>query len=303
MPYLLRSMHEVNDACFVSVIVPAYNAEPYVDATIKSVIAQTYKDWELIVVNDGSTDSTRQILSEYESNSQIRLIHKKNTGVSDSRNCGAKDARGKYFCFLDADDMLLPTCLARRVEVAKDSVALVHNDTEWIDAHGARLGIIKAGLNGNVLDDLLLWERTVIPGPSSMMISREAFSEVGGFDTELSTAADQDFFINVAAKHPVRRIEEVLTLYRLHPKGMHLNIELMQRDHIMVFQKATENKHFRSFWFRQRCFSNLYFVLSGSWWKDGSNKLMGLYFSLRSLTTYPPNISRYINRFLNGNKQ
>ena len=104
-------MHEVNNACFVSVIVPAYNAAPYIDATIKSVIAQTYKDWELIVVNDGSTDSTRQILSEYESNGQIRLIHKENTGVSDSRNCGAKDARGKYFCFLDADDMLLPPAL------------------------------------------------------------------------------------------------------------------------------------------------------------------------------------------------
>jgi glycosyltransferase involved in cell wall biosynthesis len=296
-------MHEVNNSCFVSVIVPVYNAASFIEETIDSVIVQTFKEWELIVVNDGSTDSTRQILNKYESNNQLRFVHKENTGVSDSRNTGARMARGKYICFLDADDILLPTCLERRVEAARDGAALIHNDIEWMDAAGVRLGIVKSGLSGNVLDNLLLWERTVIPGPSSMMVSEAVFSEAGGFDINLSTAADQDFFINVAAKHQVTRIAEVLTLYRVHAKGMHLNISLMQRDHIRVFQKAKSNKHFRSFWFMRRCFSNLYFVLSGSWWGHGNNKWMGLYFSMKALIVYPPNITKYINRFLNGNKQ
>src|SRR5690349_8368887 len=103
----------------ISIIIPVYNAEKYIDETIQYVLKQTFTDWELIVVNDGSTDLTDKILDKYSYNEKIKIFHKKNSGVSDSRNFGAKQAAGKYYCFLDADDLLLENCLQKRIEKIK----------------------------------------------------------------------------------------------------------------------------------------------------------------------------------------
>ena len=272
----------------ISVIIPVYNGQLFIEETIQSVIKQTFKDWELIVVNDGSTDKTSLILNKYSSSQNIKIIHKNNSGVSDSRNKGAEVAEGKYYCFLDADDLLVENCLERRFEKIKHAPnALFHNDIEEIDINGVRRNVIFSGISGMVLDKMLAWKDTTIPGPSSVILSKESFEEVKGFDTELSTAADQDFFIRLAEKHYVERIPEILTLYRIHPNNMHQNIPLMEKDHTLVFVKAAKNKLFKSYTFKQQCFANLYLILAGSWWKEGKNKSRALLFMFKSFLAYP----------------
>lgn len=284
----------------VSVIVPVFNAEKYIRQTIQSVIDQTYIYWELIVVDDGSTDGGPAIMDSMATDNRIKVVHRKNSGVSDSRNHGASLAKGSFFCFLDADDLFLPACLEQRMKLSGDNPSLIHNDMEVIHADGRPSGIQRRGISGDVLEDLLLWEQTVVPGPSAMMVSRSVFEEIGGFDIHLSTAADQDFFIRAATVCTFRRIPEVLTQYRDHPQGMHRQLELMQRDHLQVYRKASHANLFRSFWFKQRCFSNVYFILAGSWWGDGKNIGRALIFLFLCMISYPPNVRRLFQRVLHG---
>ena len=95
----------------ISVIIPVYNGEAFIQRSLNNVIAQTFKDWELIVIDDGSTDSTPQILASYNVYSNIKIIYKKNGGVSSARNIGIDNASGEYVTFIDADDMIEPTYL------------------------------------------------------------------------------------------------------------------------------------------------------------------------------------------------
>lgn len=283
----------------ISVIVPIHNAADFIEETIASVSSQSYEHWELVLVNDGSTDDTSKILNRIKLSQSIRIIHQKeNVGVSISRNVGAKSAKGSYLCFLDADDILHPSCLSVRSKViSKNPKALVHNDIQLIDSKGRLLGVCKYGLEGLVLDDLLLWERTVIPGPSSIIVSREVFENVGGFDAKLSTAADQDFFIRVASMYPVIRIPQVLTNYRIHDKNMHKNIGLMEKDHRLVYHKAIRDKRFRSWPLQRKCISNLYLMLAANWWGDGKSKLRAFYFIFLSLLQYPPVVNKILRLF------
>ncbi len=281
----------------VSIIIPVYNAEKYIDETIQSVIKQTFTDWELIIVNDGSTDKTKDIIGLYGSTKNIKIIQKNNTGVSDSRNVGARNASGLFYCFLDADDLLTPNCLQKRVETATlFPEKLIHNDIEEIDSSGAKRNTIFSGISGNVFEEMLKWQATVIPGPSSIILSKTLFNYVQGFDIGLSTAADQDFFIRVTQKYEALRIPEILTLYRIHPHNMHQNIPLMEKDHIAVFKKAAKNDLFKSFSFKRKCFSNLYLILAGSCWKEGNNKVKAFYYIVKAFISYPPSLIKIFKK-------
>ena len=111
----------------ISVIVPTYNAELFLDETLESVLSQTYENWECIIVNDGSTDNTEKIAKKWcERDTRFRYIYKKNGGLSSARNCGIKESKAKYIAFLDADDILTFDSLEIRINVLiKQDVDLV----------------------------------------------------------------------------------------------------------------------------------------------------------------------------------
>lgn len=117
----------MNDNPLVSIIVPAYNAEPFIDEAVKSVFHQTYANWELIIVNDGSTDGTRVDIDKL-ADPRIRIIHQKNMGVSAARNVGLSMAKGELITFLDADDVLTDDSIERRVDYLKS-----HPDVDVVD--------------------------------------------------------------------------------------------------------------------------------------------------------------------------
>lgn len=284
----------------VSIITPAYNAEPYLRETVRSVQQQTYSDWELIIVNDGSKDGTEKLAQGFTTDPRIKIISQKNAGVSAARNKGIETAKGDYIAFLDADDTWEQDNLEKKIRMLESS------DADWVfsamylgDPQMNRIGIAPIGRDDSILENILLWEGEVVPGPCSNMVLKRKCIDAGlRFDTDLSTAADQDYTLQLAAKFKGKYIEEPLWTYRTLPGSMSRNIKVMEKDHIHVYRKAARNKLFHSFTFRRKCFSNLYMILAGSWWVNGGNKLRGTYFIMRSLISYPPHIIKLLSKLV-----
>ena len=285
----------------VSVIIPVYNAEKYIEDTINSVLDQTYKDWEILLIDDGSTDHSAEIIKQYLDNPEIKYFHKENEGVSLTRNLGIELAKGAYIAFLDADDTWEPKNLEMKMDI------LINNpDVDWVfsdmynmNENKERYGIAASGTDANILEDILRWEREVIPGPCSNIVVRRKCLDTGiRFDPRFTTAADQDFCLQLASQFKGKHIAQPLWSYRIISTSMSRNIKVMEKDHIGVFLKAKKRNLFRSILFRFKCFSNLYLILAGSWWKDGRNKLKGIYYLMLAVITFPPIILKLANKRL-----
>ncbi len=279
----------------VSVIIPAYNAAKYIAETMNSVLQQTYQQLELIIVNDGSTDNTLQILEEFKkSNDCIKIINKSNSGVCDSRNTGAKEAKGNFITFLDSDDVWDTTFLENCISIFETdkSVHAIYTKGQYINEHSEKLDKFIEAKTIRGVSDVLAWKRGFVATPSCTIFRSSVRKDIGDWDANLTTAADQDYFMRIATKYSITAIDKVLFFYRVHDNNMHQNIAVMEKDHVLVFKKAVANKLFKSFWFKQKCFSNLYWILAGSWWKDGQNKLRGFHFIVLALCNNPFSIIR-----------
>lgn len=285
----------------VSVIIPAYNCRAFIAETIKSVVSQTYDQWEVIIVDDGSTDDLSKFIDGViENDSRIRYIRQDNKGVSAARNHGFSKAKGDYVAFLDADDVWLPDNLKMKVQVLEDEgTGLVHSDGAVIDENSSPLGITLEGMEGDVLTPMLLWEGTQIPGPSSVMVRREVLETVGLFDEKLSTAADKDLFIRIAARYKVTRIAQVTWQYRVHNHNMHKNISVMESDMIAVYEKARKAGLFGTKAFERKCYTAMYLVLAASWAGDGRNRRRGFILLMKALRHNPFVIFNVLQRAAN----
>lgn len=282
----------------VSIIIPVYNASKFVAETIKSVVNQNFEDWELIVVDDGSTDSTSTVLEQFSNHTKIEIISVENSGVSQARNFGYDKSKGEYIAYLDSDDVWLENNLELKVRYLEENkdLGLVHSDVEIVDEHSKRTGDILIGKEGDILEDLLLWNGTCVPGPSSILVRRSAIEEVGGFNPELSTAADQEFFFRVSAKYKIGRVPKITSQYRIHSMNMHQNIKKMESDHILTYRLAEKNGLFKSNGFRRKCFSNMYLILAGSWWGDANKNIRTFLFLWKSLILYPLNFGKLLKK-------
>jgi glycosyltransferase involved in cell wall biosynthesis len=274
----------------VTVVIPAYKAEAFIAETIQSVIDQTYTNWELIIIDDGSPDNQKMIIEPFLKDPRIQYYFQENQGVSAARNHGLKIAKGAFIAFLDADDLFYPSNLEKKVDflLKNNEIGLVHAYVQVIDENSIELDEVLIGKQGWVLDDLLIWRAEVIPAPSSILMPTKIAKEIGGWDTNFQTAADQEFFMRIAKQYKIGMVDEFLTYYRELPSSMSTNIPNFEDDHIRVFQKAKENNLFKNKLFELQCFSNLYLIIAGSWWVDGGNKRRAFYFMFLSFIKYPP---------------
>ena len=274
----------------VSIIIPTYKAETYIEQTLTSVLNQDFTDWEAWVIDDGSPDQSGVIAQAMAAkDNRIKYFRQKNAGVSAARNQGFALSQAPYLAFLDADDVWLFDNLSSKLArfEAQPELGLVHSDAQVIDEKGQTTGEIKQGIEGCILDDLLLWEQTCIPAPSSILVKRQALEEVGGFNTSLSNAADFEFFYRIAHRYPIGRIARSTWQYRVHGQNMHQNMQVMEADELRSYALARKNGLFRSAWFRKRCYANMYLILAASWWGN-QNKKRSLYWLFRALLLYPP---------------
>jgi glycosyltransferase involved in cell wall biosynthesis len=280
-----------NKGPLVSVIIPAYNAGAFIKETINSVLAQTYRHWELIVVNDGSGDNTADLVKDLiEKDTRISLISKSNSGVSDTRNKGMEQAKGELIAFLDADDVWLPDNLEKKVStLAKDpSLGFVYSHMWQADKDLQNRTMAPLGKDNNILDDLLMWNGEVIPGPcSNLVIRRKCFEEGVRFDPRLTTIADQNFTVQLAYKYKGRLIPEALWVYRILPGSMSKSLQVMEQDSLATYSIYGKKGYFRSKAFQKKCFANMYLILSGSWLKDGKQPGKAFNYFLKALAQDP----------------
>ena len=273
----------------VSVIIPNYNYAHYLSQAVESVLAQTYANLEIMVVDDGSTDDSEAILRDY--GNRLRWIKMQNQGVAAARNLGASRTTGELIAFLDADDFWLPEKLERQVErfLNDPELGLVHCGVEEIDKEGKHLRFRDDGLEGWVARDMLFFNRGVIlGGGSGVIVPRDEFSAIAGFDTSLSTSADWDFFYRLAVRRRVGFVSTPLLKYRVHSSNMHRNVRAMEHDMLIAYEKAFSHgtEEFRAL--RRRCYGNLHMVLAGSFFRAGQRADFARH-ALKSLRLTPSN--------------
>jgi len=251
----------------VSVIIPNYNYARYVGGAIESVLTQAYTNIEIIVVDDGSTDASKDVLFNY--GDSIKVISQQNRGVSAARNNGAAASSGEFVAFLDADDEWLPEKIEKQVARFRDdpSLGLVHVGVDEIDETGNSLRHRLEGASGDATRELLMLGcKGVLGGGSGLMVPRAVFDEIGGFDTRLSTSADWDFFFQVASRYTIAFVPEVLLRYRIHNTNMSANVAVMEHDMTLAFEKAFDDSRDGE---RNGAYGSLYKTLAGSYFRAG----------------------------------
>ncbi len=218
----------------VSVIIPVYNSEKYIEETLKSVFAQSYKDFEVIVVDDGSTDNTAKVLSGYKD--KLIYIRKENEGISIARNTGIAHALGKYVAFIDHDDIWYPEKLGEQITLLEynRNAHLCFSDAYLIDEKGKRNGRlfnICPPFKGMVFKQLLMGNFIPI---LTAVVRKEILKETGLFDPEYKMVEDWDFFIRVAKQYPVIFIDSPLAGYRVHTGSFSAKRDIMLKELISV---------------------------------------------------------------------
>jgi len=252
----------------VSVVIPAYNAAPYVGQAVESVLAQTFDDLEVIVVDDGSTDDTADVVGRV--GKSARYVHQPNSGVSAARNKGIAESSGRYVAFLDADDTWLPEKLDRQLEAlaAGPAYGLCHSAFIVSDVDLRPIEVRNRRPPGTPLESLLL-EGNVVGSPSTVICRRDLFDEAGGFDPDLSQCADWDMWVRLASLTPFTRLDEPLVRYRQHETSMSSDPRLLEQDSLRVLEKGFTmpglDPKIRAQ--RRRAFAHTYMVLAGTYFR------------------------------------
>ncbi len=196
----------------VSVIIPTCNRAHLLQEAVESVLNQTLRDFELIVVDDGSTDCTPHLLIKWKD--QIRWVRQENAGVSRARNVGVRSSRGRYVSFLDSDDLWLRNKLEIQVAFldANPQYAVCYTDEMWI-RKGRRVnpGKIHKKYSGWIFEQCL---PLCIISPSSAMMRREVLEAVGDFDESLPVCEDYDLWLRVASRYPIFFLDKKLIIKR-----------------------------------------------------------------------------------------
>lgn len=200
----------------VSVIVPSYNTAKYLPDAIDSILRQTYQNFEIIVVDDGSTDDTRDVMKAYAGNPKVIYIHQENRGESGARNTGIRAARGELIALCDADDMWMPRKLEVQVPCFRDQpeVGVVYTNTVHVDSDNNELPTYRTTRHNGRITRKLFGENFVTG--STSMFRRECF-DVEMYDETFKTCADYDLSLRLSVHFDFYYLDEITYRYRFWP--------------------------------------------------------------------------------------
>ena len=234
----------------VSVVIPLYNCERHIGEAIESVLAQTFKDYEIIVVDDGSTDDSASVVHKFDD--QVRYVHQPNAGVSAATNHGIALSKGELIAFLDNDDVWLPEKLERQVAFLDEhpECGLVNCDLQYISETGDRLDRYLPGMNKR--DPYVrLFQKGYVFMSSGVMMRRRVYEEIGGLDEEFVAAGLQEveWLARIVERTEIGYVPEVLSLYRDHGSKIptersRLNQEILLRKLWERYQGEPEKHRF-----------------------------------------------------------
>lgn len=236
----------------VSVILPIYNAERYLESAIRSILRQSFFDFELIAVDDGSTDHSGMIL-DWLATQDVRIVilRQSNAGVTKALNAGLAIARGDYIARMDADDIAQPNRFARQVAELDKRPDVVALGTQFclIDPEGRPLKKVPVPLDHADLDQQLFARQDLSICHPSVMMRAKALKEIGGYDERYSSAQDVDLFLRLAEVGELANLEDELMNYRIHTQSMGYQVRSAQIQNAWRAGKraaARRNKIFRT---------------------------------------------------------
>jgi glycosyltransferase involved in cell wall biosynthesis len=218
----------------VSVIIPCYKQAHFLGEAIESVLRQTYRTYEIIVIDDGSPDNTAEVAARYP---HVLLISQRNQGLAAARNSGIKESHGEYLVFLDADDRLLPKAMESGIGcmLRHPQSAFVFGSYYYINLDGAPLSAPSPPYHGDDLYFAML-DRNRIEMGAAVMYRRDIFDSIGGFKTSLRAAEDYDLYLRIARSYPCHHHDEVVAEYRKHETTMTKDYALMLATTITVLR-------------------------------------------------------------------
>jgi glycosyltransferase involved in cell wall biosynthesis len=225
----------------VSVLIPSYNHARFLPATLQSVFEQTFTDYEVVVVDDGSCDGSVELLRSY--GARIRLFTQPNRGTYPTLNRCIAESRGRYLAILNSDDLWAPTKLEKQVAVleTQPTVGLVHTDGRFIDAEGNLLKGNPLGFewprtpSGNIIEALVRYNKIIA---SSVLVRRECFERLGGFREDLFGSGDWEMWFRIALEYNIAFIDEPLTFYRVHGANASFQHRRVYEDDVRVREET-----------------------------------------------------------------
>lgn len=215
-----------------------YNSENTIKNTLESVLNQCYGNFEIIIVNDGSNDSSKKIVEGYmsnDANKTIRLINQENAGVSAARNRGIEEAKGDYIAFLDSDDLWANNKLTRQIEVMEK-----HSDIFLLSTLSMKNSKDHVKSIQNISFNKLLFKNYFVT--SSVILRRKALDDVGLFNINKSHSEDYELWLAIAGKYRTAILNEKLTIYTEETIGLSNNLIKMQKGEIGNYNKLYKNK-------------------------------------------------------------
>lgn len=225
----------------ISIVIPTYNSGQYLAKAIDSVLSQTYRDFEIIVIDDGSTDNTKDMIMECAKKNpdKVRYFYQKKSGPSAARNKGIIETKGDYIAFLDADDLWCQNKLSLQMEYFEKNpeITLSATEFEFIDSEGKLLGYSnrreKIPTDGYILN--YIFEHYLLT--STIMLKKEVFKKIGFFDETLQNAEDTDIQLRIATHFRIGLLEKRLVKYRQHDASLTRTKEVLRgKDRIRVIK-------------------------------------------------------------------
>lgn len=282
----------------VSVVIPTYDRAEFVLDAIESVLAQGYTDYEIIIVDDGSSDNTKDILSPLIRKNIIKYYHQSNQGEASARNLGIAISRGEYIAFLDSDDLFEPEKLEVQVKYLLDhpEVGLVHSCFVKFDNDGRDLGYRNTSwFTGKIYPQILLYWTTLM-AIDTVIVPRKVFNEVGMFDVGLKMGPDLDMWRRIARRYPFGFINRSLARVRVHAGNISGNRIDAMDGFIKYLEKAFVDDPNLSPHFRRRAFSRMYSTMAYNLLGERGDEAMRVVLSStrQAISNDPFNIHGYI---------
>ena len=224
------------------VIIPAFNAAQYLPKALDSVIAQTFPDWRILLVDDGSTDNTPEVIAPYQERlgDKLRYIRQNNARMSAARNTAIRHATAEFLAMLDADDIWLPNRLQRTYDRFQQcpSAGITYGFVARIDPNGNTMDVFdrrNRHAEGRIAPFLFM-RMLDLPCPT-VSVRRSCMNEIGGFDETLRASEDRDVWIRIGALHDIALIPEVIALYRVSPHSMSSDLHRMAQAQLHLIDK------------------------------------------------------------------
>lgn len=282
----------------VSIVIATYNYAKYLPIAIESALNQTYKNIEVIVVNDGSTDNTNEAIAPHLNDKRIRYIKQTNSGQTFAKNCGIKNSQGEYIAFLDADDYWMPDKLEKQLSLfsADSAVGVVFSLMKIVGPDNEKVETLKTlkPYKGWVTNHLII--DNFVPFSSSL-VKRECLEKIGNFDETLRMSIDWDIWLKISINYKFDFVDEELIAYRIgHPNQMSKDQEKRQEQSDLILNTFIKNNPDMIFPKYYKKAMSYTYKNRGCYYQD-KNKIKSIQYNIKSLIIDPFQPRLYLRIF------